>query len=365
MKIGIFGGSFNPPHNMHVKIAQEATSQLKLDKLFAVPCGDPPHKRCDLDKLERLKLSRLAFDGVADTWDYEIVKEGKSYTVETLREVTRLYPDCELYLVIGGDSLRSFDRWYRFEEIASLATLAVAQRTNELFDADLNNLRGKCNAKIVTLNLLPDTVSSSEVRLRYQFGMDNSAYVPPQVNDYILKNGLYSRFRDMAAKLKGYLKPERLTHTFYVVKRGLEFASADEYDKAFIACLLHDAAKYIDEADYGKYGFVKPEDMPEPIVHSFLGAKVAKLDFGIDDSEILDAIKYHTTGRPNMTRLDKIVYVADKTEQTRPYPLEHLLTGTLDEIFLKCLAEANEYRQQAHGDSDFSLTNETLEFYLK
>ena len=71
-----------------------------------------------------------------------------------------------------------------------------------------------------------------------------------------------------------------------------------------------------------------------------LGAKVACMDFGVTDNEILDAITYHTTGRPDMTRLDKIVYVADKTEQTRPYPLEHLLEGTLDEKFVACLKEA-------------------------
>lgn len=365
MKIGVFGGTFNPPHLTHVNIALQAIKQLDLDKLLVVPCGDPPHKKCDSDKFVRLDLCRLAFSGVAEieVWDYEILKPAKSYTVETLREVARLFPNAELYLVVGADSLINFSTWHRPEEIAAMATLAVAARENELQDEWVNSVKRKYNANVVALNVKPNAVSSTEVRLRYQFGLRNGEYVPEKVDEYITKNNLYAEYRDMASKLKGYLKPQRLEHTFYVVKRGLELAREEERDKVFVACLLHDCAKYVEEKDYAKYGFARPDNMPIPVVHSFLGANVAEKDFGVTDSEILDAITYHTTGRPNMSRLEKIVYVADKTEQTRPYPLEHLLSGTLDEMFLKCLAEANEYREQAHGDSDFALTDATLKFY--
>ncbi len=365
MKIGLFGGTFNPPHNTHVNIAKQAVKQLNLDKLLIVPCGIPPHKRSDVDKLTRLQLSKLAFSDVvnAEVWDYEITKEGKSYTVETLRQVKRICPEAELYLIIGGDSLINFDTWYCPSEIAALSTLVVAARAGNMPRKVVEDVKAKYNAEIKLLNVVPNDVSSTEIRLRYQFGKDNADFVPSSVDGYVKRNGLYSDYRDTVAKLQTYLKPERFEHTYYVVKRGLEFAAFEEYDKVFTACLLHDCAKYVNEADYSKYGFVRPDNMPKPVVHSFLGAEVAKRDFGVNDPEILDAIAYHTTGRPNMTRLDKLVYVADKTEQTRPYPLEHLLTGTLDEIFLKCLAEANEYRVEAHGDSDFALTDETLKYY--
>ncbi len=368
MKIGLFGGTFNPPHNTHVNIVKQALKQLELDKLLIVPNGTPPHKFSDLDKLTRLKLTHIAFDGIAtnaEIWDYEIVKDGASYTVETLREAKRINPQAELYLIIGGDSLIDFNKWYRPDEIASLATLAVAERSSKISADVIDEVKNRYNAKAVFLDVDINDVSSSEIRLRYQFGKDNSAVVPCSVDAYIKENGLYLQYRAMATKLKTYLKPERYEHTFYVIKRGLEFANKDNYNKVFTACLLHDCAKYISEKDYAKYGFVKPDNMPEPVVHSFLGALVAERDFGINDCEILDAIKYHTTGRPNMTELEKIVYIADKTEQTRPYPLEHLLSGPLHEIFVKCLAEANEYRMQAHGDADFPLTDETLAFYLK
>lgn len=365
MRIGLFGGTFNPPHITHVNIAKQAVKQLKLDKLLVVPCGDPPHKRCDVDKHTRLELTKLAFQGIGETWDYEILNTGKSYTVVTLNKVKQLYPEVELYLIIGGDSLQSFDKWYCPDEIARLATIAVAARESELPSNLIADVTRKFNANIVALDVEPNDDSSTEIRLRYQFGKDNSAYVPKAADEYVLRNNLYSEYKQMVAKLKTYLKPERFEHTYYVVKRGLELASDGEYDKVFVACLLHDCAKYIDEKDFAKYGFVKPADMPKPVTHCFLGAKVAAIDFGVTDNEILDAIAYHTTGRPNMTRLEKIVYVADKTEETRPYPLEHLLSGALDEMFLKCLAEANEYRIQAHGDSDFALTDDTLKFYLK
>lgn len=366
MKIGIFGGTFNPPHNTHVNIARQAAEQLRLDKLLVVPCGIPPHKYCGVDKLVRLELCKLAFDnvgGAGEVFDYEIRKDTASYTVETMREVKRLYPDAELYLIIGGDSLNNFNKWYRPDEIARLATLAVADREKS-GETNENEAFRSLNANVVHLDVQPNDVSSTEIRLRYQFGKDNSAYVPESVDEYVLEHKLYAEYRDTALKLQGYLKPERFEHTFYVVKRGLEFASSEEYGKVFTACLLHDCAKYVSERDYAKYGFTCPDNMPKPVVHSFLGAEVAKRDFNVCDEEVLNAIRYHTTGRPEMTRLDKIVYVADKTEQTRPYPLEHLLSGTLDEIFLKCLAEANEYRVEAHGDSDFELTNLTLKYYL-
>lgn len=370
MKIGLFGGTFNPPHLAHVNIARQAIKQLNLDKLLIVPCGFPPHKSCDVDKLVRLKLCSLAFDNVANAkvWDYEISKEGKSFTIETLRAARELYPKAEIYLIIGGDSLASFDTWYCPAEIASMAALVVAERDAGLAEA-IDKVKRQYNADVVTLDVTPDKVSSTDIRLRYQFGFDNSDYVPKAADEYILSNGLYAKFRDMALKLRDYLKPERLNHTFYVVKRGLELCNDEERDDVFVACLLHDCAKYLTEKDYARYRFVAPTGMPKPVVHSFLGAYVAHVDFGIDDDaggkygSILGAIAYHTTGRPNMSRLEKIVYAADKTEQTRPYPLEHLLSGTLDEIFLKCLFEANEYRVQAHGDSDYWMTDWTLKYY--
>ena len=364
MKIGIFGGTFNPPHNTHVDIVSCAKRQLNLDKLIVVPCGDPPHKTCEVVGSVRHTLTKLAFDGIAEVDDYELNKEGKSYTVETLRHFKELYPNSELYLIIGGDSLKSFGKWFAPAEIAKLCTLAVASRgRRKTSNKTVARIEEKYGAKVVLLDTQPNAVNSTEIRLRYQFGLDNSALVPATVNEYVLKNGLFAEHKATIDKLRHYLKEERFNHTFYVVKRGLEICKETERNEVFTACLLHDCAKYVTPDDYSKYGFVPQTDMPESVIHSFLGAAVARRDFGVTDEHILDAIAYHTTGRPNMSRLDKIVYVADKTEDTRPYPLSHLKRGSLDRMFIKCLKEAYEVCRERHHDSICPLSEQTIQFY--
>ena len=154
-------------------------------------------------------------------------------------------------------------------------------------------------------------------------------------------------------------------HSYYVVKRGLEIASHLDYDTVFVACLLHDCAKYITAEQYAKYNYEPQPNVPEWVVHAFLGAKVAQKDFGVIDQEILDAIYYHCTARPEMTQLDKVVYVADKTEETRPYPLEHLLIGNVDQMFLNCLLEAYHVSEQRHGDNVYQLTKQAVDYYTK
>lgn len=364
MKVGIFGGTFNPPHNTHVDIVKAAKDQLCLDEVLVVPCGDPPHKTCDVAGSVRLQLAKLAFDGIARVDDYELNKEGKSYTVETLRHVAQLHPEAELYLIIGGDSLKNFGKWYRPAEIAELCALAVASRGRRRTSSrTVARIEEKYGAKVVLLDTAPNTVNSTELRLRYQFGLDNSQFVPKAVDDFVLSNGLFLENRAMIDKLRGYLDEERFSHTYHVVKRGQEICKVEEQQDAFVACLLHDCAKRLGASDYAKYGFTPTADMPASVVHSFLGAEVARRDFGVTDQQILDAIAYHTTARPNMSRLDKIVYVADKTEDTRPYPLSHLKRGSLDRMFVKCLREAYEVCLERHHDSVCPLSQQAYEFY--
>lgn len=363
MKIGIFGGTFNPPHKTHLQIALQAKKQLQLDRLIVVPCGIPPHKPCEVDSATRMQLTRLAFGSFAEVSDCEIVRQGKSFTVDTLQELKQANPTAQFFLVIGGDSFQNFEQWHCPEQIAKLATLAVAYRSQKTTDREVERICNATGAKVTFLDVVPNDVSSTEIRLRYQFGFDNSAFVEQAVDSFVLQNGLYAQYRPLAEKLKNYLTPKRLQHTFYVVKRGLELASEQEKHQVFVACLLHDCAKYVSPSNRTTYGFDMP-NVPEPVVHSFLGALVARQDFGITDQAILDAIAYHTTGCPNMTRLQKIVYVADKTEQTRPYPLQHLTKGTLDEQFLACLEEANSYTLSHHGENVFPLTEQTLQFYF-
>lgn len=362
MKIAIYGGTFNPPHNTHIRLAKAAVQSLGADKLIVVPGGLPPHKFCDMDKNLRFEMSQIAFGSFAEVSDVEICRDGKTYSSDTVRYFAERYTDDELYFVVGGDSLEHFDEWHEPSNILKYVTLAVAARGTEIKSEVAEHFRKTYNTDFVTINFAPDNVSSAEIRLRYRFGLDNPD-VPAEVDNFVRQHGLYAEYRPLADKLRGYLTDKRFMHTFYVVKRGTEICHPDELDKVYVACLLHDCAKYIPQERYADYGFVRPTDMPDSVVHAFLGAIVAKQDFGITDPVVLDAIKYHCTARPDMTRLDKIVYIADKTEQTRPYPLKHLLCGSLDEIFVKCLTEANEYCLTNHGSDVYYLTSQALDFY--
>ena len=133
-KIGIYGGSFNPPHEGHVLAAREAIRLLELDRLLIVPAFLPPHKELppgSPDAEGRLALCRLAFSSVpgAEVCDLEIRRQGISYTVDTLKSLHARYPGDELVLLMGTDMLRSFRNWYCPDQIARLATLAVMYRT--------------------------------------------------------------------------------------------------------------------------------------------------------------------------------------------------------------------------------------------
>ena len=361
MKIGLFGGTFNPPHKTHVNMARQAVAQLGLDKLIVMPCGDPPHKKTDVDKFHRLAMCQIAFDGIGEVSDYEITKTGKSYTVDTLSYLHQMYPNDEFFLIIGEDSFRDFEKWYMPQQILSMAKLAVCERGG----VDSSQMEQKYLGKICKVVFEPNDVSSTEIRLRYNFRLPNGQFVDDKVDEFITQNNIYFAKTDVVDKLRTYITdPKRFNHTYYVVKRGFELAPSYLKEKAFWACLLHDCAKNLPIERYADYGF-EPNGMPRPIIHAFLGAIVAQKDFGITDQDVLDAIKYHCTARTNMTELDMLVYVADKTEQTRPFPTKHLLQGTLKDMFIACLVEANDFCLTTHGDEMYYLTKDALDFYTK
>lgn len=362
MKLGIFGGTFSPPHKTHIEMAREAVVRLGLDELIVVPNGIPPHKPCKENKADRLEMSRLAFQSLPKTTvsTYELDKKGASYTYSTLSHFKEQYPQAEIFLIIGGDSLRDFGEWNNPGKIAELAALAVCRREGADYAADKNNAKKNFGARVEEIEINPNEVSSTKLRVDYQFEIDCSGRVAKPVDEYVLSKKLYNDFTPMVRKVKAMLSPERFEHTYYVVLAGQELKTQADKDKVFLACLLHDAAKEMTPADYARYGF-KRGDLPEKVIHAPLGAKVAQTDFGVNDREILDAIVYHTTARPNMTELDMAVYVADKIEKTRPYPKRHLIAPTLGQTFVNCLAEiARKKNPGGHP-----LTQQAIDFYLK
>ncbi|MBS5728896.1 MAG: nicotinate (nicotinamide) nucleotide adenylyltransferase [Clostridium sp.] len=324
MKIGVFGGTFNPPHNGHVRLAKAAADELKLDKLLVIPSCIPPHKIAAklADGQERLEMCRLAFGGDPrlEVSPMELERGSRSYTVETLRELKALYPDSELYFIVGSDMLESFDKWYLWQEILSLSVLCAASR-EEGYSPDLSRF-GKLAERIKIITLDPLEVSSTQIR--NSAGEVSSELLDPKVAAYIREHGLYddglNRYREL---LRGKLNPRRLFHSECVSECAGVLAEryGASVEKARLAGLLHDVMK---NAPANEQLALMPDITPLELLntkvwHQISGEAFLRQNGIVTDEEILGAVRWHTTGKAGMTLLEKIIYVADFISSDRDY----------------------------------------------
>ena len=353
-KIGIFGGTFDPIHKGHLKALDNFIKRVSPEKTLVIPAGIPPHKSESAtpieDRINMLRAAVRGFDNV-EICLYEAEKQEKCYSVDTLRYLHETYPDCDFVMFVGSDMLMSFDRWYKAEEIAKMTSLAVFSRNGD----DIEALKGKIeelkekiclNAEVFTDE--PTEISSTEIREAVQKGTALDLILP-ETEAYIKSKGLYGAEKtfdkdSVLEVLKTRLTPKRFAHVLGVAETAENYAKLYGTDpaKAEIAGLLHDCTKDYSYKiqlkileDYGVQ--TRLEDRKEPIIHSIPAPISAKYDFGIDDEEILNALRYHTTGRAEMTLLDKIIYVADFTEPTRNY------------------SDVNFYREKAENNLDEAL----------
>jgi nicotinate-nucleotide adenylyltransferase len=194
-RVGVFGGSFDPPHNAHVALARAAIDQLRLAELHIVPTGQAWHKaRALSDGPHRLALARLAFADVAGAQvdERELMRPGPSYTVDTLRELQAAQPAAELVLLMGEDQAVAFTSWREWQAIAAMATLAVAQRGDGPPGAGLAALRALPGVRAEPLRLPAMPESATEVRARAAAGQGIAHLVPAGVASYIDRHHLYS-----------------------------------------------------------------------------------------------------------------------------------------------------------------------------
>ena len=348
MKIGVYGGTFNPPHLGHLTAARAVFDLLKLDKLLLVPAGMPPHKALPEGSPtaeQRLEMTRLAAEQLglgdrAEVLDLELCREGKSYTADTLAQIRDLYPGAELWLLMGTDMFLTLQTWHAPEEILALAGIAAFGRTEEdteeLFSVQRDYLyRTYPDARIFTLTI-PGVVDISSTELRQQLAADRGAnLLAPAVYGYILREGLYRTGADLKhlplAKLRpvalSYLKHKRIPHVLGTEQEAIRLAERYGADvgKARVGALLHDCTKKLDMAEQlalcEHYGIQldELERQALKLLHAKTGAAIARDVFGVDE-EIYGAILWHTTGRAGMTLLEKILYLADYIEPSRDFP---------------------------------------------
>lgn len=192
IKTGIFGGAFNPVHNGHVRLAEEAVKQLKLKRLLIIPTYDSPHKETRLADFDaRMEMCQRAFSHIegAEISDIERRLGGTSYTINTVRELKRQYPGEQFYLLIGGDMLFYFEKWFKYESLLNETKVCAVARDNDSFVDMLEYANELGKVKVLPTKAVE--VSSTEIREKLAAGESISSLVPDAVAEYIAEGGLY------------------------------------------------------------------------------------------------------------------------------------------------------------------------------
>lgn len=347
MKIGIFGGTFNPPHLGHLAAARAAIESLELDKLLIVPAAVPPHKELPQGTPapeHRLAMSEkmadaLLMPGTVEVSTIELERPGKSYTADTLAALRKQYPDARMWLLMGTDMFATFHQWHDPSSILAQAGLCAFGRSERddkaLFAALAEELEETLPEAKITVITLPELVEISSTELRELLAKgEGGDFLLPAVYGYILMNGLYGTHADLKhldipelrACSYSMVMQKRVRHIRGTEEEAVRLArrwGADE-TMARRAGILHDCTKYLELEEQlalcGKYG-VELDELERravKLLHSKTGACIARHVFGEPD-EVYNAIFWHTTAKEDMTTLEKILYVADYMEPNRDF----------------------------------------------
>ena len=361
--IGVFGGSFNPIHNGHLLAIDVFKRELNLDTLLLIPAGTPPHKPLapnSPDAQTRLQLTKLAVQDLCgvEVSDIEVCRDGKSFTYDTLCELRRQFPEDRLILLMGTDMFLSFTEWHRFEEIFSLAELAVMpramQKRNDVEQIQSLAARFSENYHAVIHILSTEYIELSSTLVRRMLFFECAEdYVPANVLSEIRKLGLYQHgnchelsLEKLTTTVCPLYEPRRFCHAVGCCEAAVRLAEKykDDPTLAARAAILHDITKALGKADQirlcHKFGVPLNEGCVRDVLHGYTAVEIAKRFFGECDA-VCSAIRWHTTGRANMTKLEKIIYLADYIEPTRDFDgvagLRELAEQDLDAAVLRGL----------------------------
>lgn len=364
MKIALFGGSFDPVHQEHVRYVQAAKAALGLDKVFVIPSHIAPHKLSGAAAggEDRFEMCRLAFRNLpyVQVSDLEIASEGTSYTYLTCRRFKELYPCDELYFLVGADMLEDFFTWKQPEDILSNATLAACRRENDDPAALHSRFVARFSRDFVCVPFAGEAVASHRLRVDLAFRRPTPE-LDRAVRRYIEERRLYTH--PAIAPALALEKPSRREHSYRVACMAVARARSAGVSegKALIAAALHDCAKYVPLSSPLLEDFTPPAEVPPPVMHEYTGAYLARHAFGIEDEDILDAIRYHTSGKAGMAALSKLIFLADMLEEGRSFDgveaLRALFWEDLDACFYAALRAQVEYLRET-GKPVYPLTEE-------
>ena len=334
------GGTFDPVHSGHIIMAKEAARAASLDRVLMIPTGNPPHKKgiTPAEHRWRMVCAAAAQEPLLEPCRMEVDRVGVIYTVDTLSELHGIYPDADLFYMIGSDTLMELKNWRRYEDVLKLCTFLVCPRTVKVDQAALDDECARLEAlggSFIHVDMEPVDVSSTELRQALASG-EETELLPLVCREYARLAGLYGLeprlSEDRLAwleRLFNTLSRKRFAHILGVTEYATRLAKIHGLDeeKTLIAALLHDCAKCMPEEDMRavctEQGLTDDPDILQSgnLMHALVGAYMAEREYGVTDREVLDAIRRHTMGEPGMTEIDMAVNLADKIELTRaPYP---------------------------------------------
>ena len=364
MRIGIYGGTFDPPHLGHREAARAAMEHLSLDRLLLIPSRIPPHKvlpRGGAEGAARMAMTALMADGLgpqAEASPMEFLREGYSYTVDTVKALRTQYPNGDFYLLMGTDMFLSFENWKDASILAEEVTLTPFSREEsddrERFARQGEHLAKTLGARVEIIPLPRRyPISSSEIRCllgRAETVEEGGHHLWAAVYGYILTHGLYGVEVDLKklsnpqlrAVVASMMQAKRIPHVLGTEETAAALAEHWGADVALArrAAILHDCTKYWSLSEHlalceaYRISLTELERGSEKLLHAKTAAILAEHRFG-EGPEVCAAIECHTTGKPDMTTLDKVLYVADYIEPNRSFPgveaLRCLSWGNLDQ----------------------------------
>ena len=339
-RIGIYGGTFNPPHTGHIRGAQYAIEALSLRLLLLMPSFISPHKTLPDHSpapAQRAQMLRLAAGENMEVSELELSRGGTSYTYETVEQLSEMYPGKELVLLIGTDMFLSLLTWKEPQKILERASLGVLYRGDkgEMEEIEVQKAALEAlGAKVYLVKNPVTAISSTQLRRMLVFRCADP-FLPEGVGSYILENGFYGTGMDyrnlpmeeLEKVAVSLVKPSRVAHILGCRDTAAALArrwGADETDAAR-AGLLHDITKALDGPlqltlcrEYATILDDFHTKNPKTL-HALTGSLVAERIFG-ENPRVVAAIASHTTGKANMNTLEKILYVADYMEPNRDFP---------------------------------------------
>ena len=391
-KLAIMGGKLDPIHIGHLVTAEEVRHEFDVDEVIFVPTGHPPHKsHINMTTSEHRYLMTVLATAANASFKVsrmEIEREGVTYTIDTIKELKRIYGEhVQLYFITGADAIHKILSWKDSAELLKMCEFVAVTRpgyNKEELIKQIEDLNRTYATNINFLEVPALAISSSNIRSRMGKGKPIKYLVPQEVENYIKKYNLYHYeiylTEEEKEKMYDYvasrLSPKRYAHTRGVVEMALEYAklNGEDCNETFIAALFHDIAKELSPAESLRlcelYG-IELDDFEKThlhLAHGKIGAAILEHEWGINKPNIINSIKYHTVGRLNMSNLEKIIYLADMTEEGRSSykgkeQIKHLAQYNLDHAMYKAICSSFNYVTNILKQEVHPITYDLLAYY--